>query len=67
VTFVFITSFQDKGKYEIMTGAFKSADEMCDLYKDILARYPTIILMIDPLRKEDREQWPKLCESISEK
>nr|CAB3242602.1 enolase-like protein ENO4 [Phallusia mammillata] len=57
----------DKGKYEIATGTLKSADEICDVYRDALSRYPAVIMIIDPLRKEDREQWPKLCEAVSEK
>lgn len=56
-----------KGKYEIMTGALKSADEIIDYYKDITSRYASIIMLVDPLRKEDKEQWMKLCETISEK
>lgn len=58
---------QDKGKYEIMTGGLKSADEMVDYYRDIVGRYPTVIALIDVLRKEDREQWMKVCENLSEK
>lgn len=56
-----------KGKYEIMTGGFKSADEIVDFHRDIVTKYPSIITLIDPLRKEDREQWPKCCEMLSEK
>nr|XP_039263494.1 enolase 4-like [Styela clava] len=56
-----------KGKYEIMAGSLKSADELVDYYKDIITRYPAIIALVDPFRKEDREQWPKCCELLSEK
>ena len=58
---------QDKGKYEVTNGGQKTADDMVELYKDLIARYPALIMIIDPFRKEDREQWPKLCELISEK
>uniref|UniRef100_H2YM27 phosphopyruvate hydratase n=1 Tax=Ciona savignyi TaxID=51511 RepID=H2YM27_CIOSA len=57
----------DKGKYDISTGALKTADEMVDLYKDLVSRYPSLIMLVDPVRKEDREQWSKLCEVVSEK
>ncbi|CAK8688098.1 unnamed protein product [Clavelina lepadiformis] len=57
----------DKGKYEISNSLFKSADELVELYRDLLARYPAVIMLIDPIRKEDKEQWPKLCDVISEK
>ena len=45
----------------------KTADDMVELYRDIIARYPAVVMIVNPLRKEDREQWPKLCEAISEK
>ena len=51
----------------MMSGMLKSADDMVDVYRDVLARYPAVIMLVDPLRKEDREQWLKLCEVISEK
>uniref|UniRef100_F6V8G3 Enolase 4 n=1 Tax=Ciona intestinalis TaxID=7719 RepID=F6V8G3_CIOIN len=57
----------DKGKYEISTGTLKTADEFIDLLKDLVMRYPSLIMIIDPLRREDREQWTKLCEMVSEK
>ena len=64
----FADSFsQDKGKYEVIAGGLKTADDMIDTYRDVVARYPAVIMIINPLRKEDREQWPKLCEAISEK
>lgn len=50
-----------------MSGALKTADDMIELYKDLVARYPALIMIINPLRKEDREQWPKLAEFISER
>ncbi|NXM29586.1 ENO4 Enolase, partial [Oxyruncus cristatus] len=51
----------DKGKYEILTGTFKSPDEMVAMYGELIDKFPFIIALIDPLRKEDREQWSKLC------
>ncbi|XP_006880217.1 PREDICTED: enolase-like protein ENO4 [Elephantulus edwardii] len=49
-----------KGKYEVMTGTFKSAAEMVDLYVDLINKYPSIIALIDPFRKEDSEQWDRV-------
>ena len=58
---------QEKGKYEIIGGALKTADDMVEVYRDIISRYPAVVMIVNPLRMEDREQWPKLCEMISEK
>ncbi|XP_070541221.1 enolase 4-like isoform X2 [Ptychodera flava] len=57
----------DKGKYEVTTGVFKGADDMADVYSDLVTRYPAIIGIIDPIRKQDTEAWVKLCEKLSEK
>ncbi|KFV45445.1 Enolase-like ENO4, partial [Gavia stellata] len=43
-----------KGKYEILTGTFKSPDEMVDMYVELINKFPSIIALIDPLRKEVR-------------
>ncbi|KAM9379558.1 enolase 4 [Phaethornis superciliosus] len=49
-----------KGKYETLTGTFKSPDEMVDMYVELIKKFPFIIALIDPLRKEEREQWNNL-------
>ncbi|XP_009952235.1 PREDICTED: enolase-like protein ENO4, partial [Leptosomus discolor] len=41
-----------KGKYEILTGTFKSPDEMVDMYVELISKFPFITALIDPLRKE---------------
>ncbi|XP_009980515.1 PREDICTED: enolase-like protein ENO4, partial [Tauraco erythrolophus] len=41
-----------KGKYEILTGTFKSPDEMVDMYVELINKFPFIIALVDPLRKE---------------
>ncbi|XP_030060610.1 enolase 4 isoform X3 [Microcaecilia unicolor] len=56
-----------KGKYEVMNGNFKSPDEMVDMYVDLISRYPSIIALIDPLRKEDQEQWTNIYNTLSSK
>nr|XP_005995799.1 PREDICTED: enolase-like protein ENO4 [Latimeria chalumnae] len=56
-----------RGKYEVITGTFKSPDEIVGLYVDFLNRYPSVIALFDPLRKEDIEQWGKLCSAVSPK
>ncbi|KFU98435.1 Enolase-like ENO4, partial [Tauraco erythrolophus] len=43
-----------KGKYEILTGTFKSPDEMVDMYVELINKFPFIIALVDPLRKEVR-------------
>ncbi|XP_023785048.1 enolase 4 [Cyanistes caeruleus] len=57
----------DKGKYEILTGTFKSPDEMAAMYVDIINNFPFIIALIDPLRKEDRDQWSSICCALGSK
>ncbi|XP_029466606.1 enolase 4 [Rhinatrema bivittatum] len=56
-----------KGKYEVLNGSFKSPDEMVDMYLDLIARYPSIIALVDPLRKEDEEQWSNIYNAIGSK
>ena len=41
--------FQEKGQYEVTQGQLKSSEELGDFCIDILRRYPTVILMIDPI------------------
>nr|XP_027786104.1 enolase 4 [Marmota flaviventris] len=54
-----------KGKYEVMAGVYKSASEMVDLYVDLINKYPYIIALIDPFRKEDAEQWDSIYNALS--
>ncbi|NXF44678.1 ENO4 Enolase, partial [Oceanites oceanicus] len=56
-----------KGKYEILTGTFKSPDEMVDMYVELINKFPFIIALIDPLRKEDRQQWNNICCALGSK
>ncbi|XP_074687468.1 enolase 4 isoform X8 [Strix aluco] len=56
-----------KGKYEILTGTFKSPDEMVDVYVELINKFPFIIALIDPLRKEDRQQWSNICCALGSK
>ncbi|KAM4775695.1 enolase 4 isoform 2-T2 [Cyanocitta cristata] len=57
----------DKGKYEILTGTFKSPDEMVAMYVEMINNFPFIFALIDPLRKEDREQWSSICCALGSK
>ncbi|XP_021075820.1 enolase 4 isoform X2 [Mus pahari] len=54
-----------KGKYEVMVGTYKSAAEMVELYVDLINKYPSIIALIDPFRKEDSEQWDSLYAALT--
>ncbi|NXP15594.1 ENO4 Enolase, partial [Thinocorus orbignyianus] len=56
-----------KGKYEILTGMFKSPDEMVDMYVELINKFPFIIALIDPFRKEDRQQWHNICCALGSK
>jgi enolase len=44
--------FQEKGKYEVITGQQKLAEDMVDFWAEFLGRYPAVIAVIDPLRKQ---------------
>ncbi|XP_041065211.1 enolase 4 [Carcharodon carcharias] len=55
----------EKEKYEIIIGVLKHPDEMIELYTGLVEKYPSIIGLIDPLRKEDEGQWCKLCYLLS--
>ncbi|XP_074195094.1 enolase 4 isoform X3 [Rhinolophus sinicus] len=55
---------QSKGKYEVMTGTHKTAAEMVDLYVDLIGKFPSIIAIIDPFRKEDAEQWDSIYNAL---
>lgn len=57
----------EKGKYEVITGQQKLAEDMVDFWAEFLGRYPAVIAVIDPLRKQEDKQWMALCEKISEK
>ncbi|XP_032081493.1 enolase 4 [Thamnophis elegans] len=57
----------NKGKYEVIVGTLKSADEMVDMYVDLLKKFPSILTLIDPLRKEDSQQWTHLCNVLCSK
>ncbi|KAM6265654.1 enolase 4 isoform 2-T2 [Porphyrio hochstetteri] len=56
-----------KGKYEILTGTFRSPDEMVDMYVELINEFPFVIALIDPLRKEDRQQWSNICCALGSK
>lgn len=56
----------EKGKYEPVVGVQKDPEGMVDFWADIVTRYPAVIALIDPLRKQDADCWMQLCERISE-
>ncbi|KAM4614959.1 enolase 4 [Polymixia lowei] len=49
-----------KGKYDVVTGSLKSPDELVDMYQALVSKYPAVVALIDPLRKEDVDQWERL-------
>ncbi|XP_069835789.1 enolase 4 isoform X2 [Dendropsophus ebraccatus] len=54
----------NKGRYEVASGTWKSPDEMVDLYVDIIGRHSAIIALLDPFRREDRQQWEALGKAV---
>ncbi|KAM6956608.1 enolase 4 [Aplochiton taeniatus] len=53
-----------KGKYDVIHGTPKSPDELVDMYEALSSKYPALVALIDPLRKEDVEQWERLSSVI---
>ncbi|XP_040847704.1 enolase 4 [Ochotona curzoniae] len=53
-----------RGKYEVVTGTYKNGAEMVDLYVELLNKYPSIIALIDPFRKEDSEHWDSIHNAL---
>lgn len=53
-----------KGKYEVLSGGSKSPDEMVDMYVDLINKHPSVVALMDPLRKEDAQQWNYLFSAI---
>lgn len=49
---LFIFSLKEKGKYEVITGQQKVADDVVEFWADLLGKYPAVIAIIDPLRKQ---------------
>lgn len=47
-----ILPLQEKGKYEVITGMLKGADDMVGFWTELLSRYPEIKFIIDPLGKQ---------------
>ncbi|XP_067311732.1 enolase 4 isoform X2 [Pseudorasbora parva] len=55
-----------RGKYEVMSGCYKSPDELVDMYEGLINKYPAIKSLIDPFRKEDVDQWERLASVIGQ-
>ncbi|KAM9727559.1 enolase 4 [Menidia menidia] len=55
-----------KGKYEIATGLLKTPDELVDTYQTLVHKYPAVVALIDPFRREDERQWERLCEAVGD-
>ncbi|XP_048362784.1 enolase 4 isoform X2 [Sphaerodactylus townsendi] len=57
----------NKGKYDVLFGTLKNPDEMVDMYVNLINKFPSIVALIDPLRKEDAQQWENLCSNLGSK
>ncbi|XP_039996034.1 enolase 4 [Xiphias gladius] len=55
-----------KGKYEVATGVLKSPDELVDMYQTLISKYPVVLALINPFRREDIDQWEKLSNGIGD-
>jgi len=43
---------KEKGKYDVAVGNQKSSEELVKYWQELLGRYPSVIALIDPLRKQ---------------
>lgn len=57
----------EKGKYEVMGGQPKVPEDLVEFWVELLGRYPSIIAIIDPMRKQEKEHWMRLCDRVSDK
>lgn len=55
-----------KGKYEVTAGVLKSPDELVDVYQSLVSKYPAIVALINPFRREDKVHWEKLSSVIGD-
>jgi len=39
---------QDKIRYEVAVGLFKSSDELIEQYVDLVKKFPRVVMIIDP-------------------
>ncbi|XP_038593730.1 enolase 4-like isoform X2 [Micropterus salmoides] len=60
------TKAGSKGKYEVATGVLKSPDELVDMYQALISKYPAVVALIDPFRREDIDQWEKLSNVLGD-
>ena len=43
---------KEKGKYDVAVGTQKTSEELVKFWQELLHRYPSIIAIIDPMRKQ---------------
>eukprot|EP01083_Nonionella_stella_P213506 770032_1 len=58
---------EEKEKYEISAGTWKTADEMVAFYEKLVEDHPALISIEDGLHEKDYEGWIKLTESLGNK
>ena len=51
MTCCYIT-LQEKGKYDVAVGTQKSSEELVKYWQELIGRYPSVIAIIDPMRKQ---------------
>ena len=64
----FFIVWQEKGKYDVAVGMQKSSEEMVKFWQELLGRYPSVIAVIDPLRKQVttniKTVWINICHCV---
>lgn len=56
----------EKGKYEVMGGQQKVPEDLVEFWVELLGRYPSVVAIIDPMRKQEKEHWMRLCDRVSD-
>jgi len=58
----------DKDKYEVYTSTLKTSEELIDIYCELANKYSSVLRMIiNPFRKDDKENLQKLSHHLSSK
>lgn len=57
----------EKGKYEVMGGQQKVPEDLVEFWVELLGRYPSVVAIIDPMRKQEKEHWMRLCDRVSDR
>lgn len=58
---------EEKKKYEIISGQWKTGEDLVAIYSGLLSNYPGLIGFIDPLHPKDSVSWNTLIDQLGNK